>query len=128
MSADLRTPLARARGLGSAKDGTAHWSAQRLTSVALALLTPWFAWLAIGLVGVDQAAAAARIGAPINATLMLAYVFAMLWHAQLGMQVVIEDYVHSRRLELLALIATRLIFSLAGIAALVAVGRLALAS
>ena len=125
---NMRTPVGRARGLGSAKDGVAHWTAQRLSAVALALLTPWFVWLAIGLVGADQALAAARLGTPINAILMLAYVGAALWHAQLGMQVVIEDYVGSRGLELFSQVAVKLIFALAAVAALVAIGRLAFAS
>lgn len=120
----LRTPIGRARGLGSAKEGVAHWWAQRLSAIALALLVPWFLLLAVGLVGVDHATVAARIGQPLNATLMLAFVGAMLWHAQLGLQVVIEDYVHSRALELFALIAVRLVFALAALATLVAVGRL----
>ena len=120
----LRTPIGRARGLGSAKEGVAHWWAQRLSAIALALLVPWFLLLAVGLVGVDHATVAARIGQPLNATLMLAFVGAMLWHAQLGLQVAIEDYVHSRALELFALIAVRLVFALAALATLVAVGRL----
>ncbi|MDP1696451.1 MAG: succinate dehydrogenase, hydrophobic membrane anchor protein [Xanthomonadaceae bacterium] len=123
----MRTPVGRARGLGSAKEGVAHWTAQRLSAVALALLTPWFVWLAIGLVGADQALAAARLGEPVNATLMLAYVGALLWHGQLGLQVVIEDYVGNRGLELFAQVAVKLVFALAGVAALVAIGRLAFA-
>lgn len=124
----MRTPVGRARGLGSAKEGVAHWTAQRLSAVALALLTPWFVWLVIDLVGADQAQAAARLGAPINATLMLAYVGALLWHAQLGLQVVIEDYVSNRGLELFSQVAVKLIFALAAVAALVAIGRLAFAT
>lgn len=124
----MRAPVGRARGLGSAKEGVAHWTAQRLSAVALALLTPWFVWLVVSLVGADQALAAARLGSPINATLMLAYVGAALWHAQLGMQVVIEDYIGRRGLELLLHVAVKLIFALAAVAALVAIGRLAFAS
>jgi succinate dehydrogenase / fumarate reductase membrane anchor subunit len=121
----LRTPIGRARGLGSAKEGVAHWWAQRLSAVALALLVPWFLIFAVGVAGADHATVAARVAQPLNATLLLAFVGALLWHAQLGLQVVIEDYVHSRALELLALIAVRLIFALAAVAALVALGRLA---
>jgi succinate dehydrogenase / fumarate reductase membrane anchor subunit len=124
----MRTPVGRARGLGSAKEGVAHWTAQRLSAVALALLTPWFVWLVVGLVGADQALAAARLGTPFNATLMLAYVGALLWHAQLGLQVVIEDYVSNRGLELFSQVAVKLIFALAAVAAVVAIGRLAFAS
>lgn len=120
----LRTPIGRARGLGSAKEGVAHWWAQRLSAVALALLVPWLLIFAVGVAGADHAAVAARVAQPLNATLLLAFVGALLWHAQLGLQVVIEDYVHSRALELFALIAVRLVFALAAVAALVAVGRL----
>lgn len=120
----MRTPIGRARGLGSAKEGVAHWWAQRVSAIALALLVPWFLILAVGLVGADYATVAARVGQPLNATLMLTFVGALLWHAQLGLQVVIEDYVHSRALELFALIAVRLLFALAAVATLVAVGRL----
>lgn len=91
---NLRDPLAVARGLGSAKGGTGHWWLQRLTSVALFFLTPWFLILAIGLVDAEQYIVQATLSKPLNATLMIAWLLSLFWHAQLGIQVVAEDYVH----------------------------------
>ena len=90
----LRSPLAAARGLGSAKSGTHHWWLQRVTAVALVPLTIWFV---IGLIvhaGAPYEEMRAWIGSPITATLMISLLFAMFYHAQLGLQVVIEDYIH----------------------------------
>ncbi|HEY2344992.1 MAG TPA: succinate dehydrogenase, hydrophobic membrane anchor protein [Xanthomonadaceae bacterium] len=100
MDKSMRTPLARARGLGSAKDGVHHWWMQRLTAVALALLTPWFLWTLVSLIGVPHPAVAHMLGDPRRALPMLAFVLALFWHARLGLQVVIEDYVHTRWMEL----------------------------
>lgn len=95
----LRTPLKRVHGLGSAKNGTAHWWVQRLTSLALIPLVFWFLVLVVGLIGQDPFVVRARLAEPLNGTLMLAFIVALFWHAQLGLQVVIEDYVHTRWLE-----------------------------
>jgi len=120
----LRDPLAQARGLGSAKDGLRHWWVQRLTAVALMLLVPWFVCLALGLIGADQFTVRATIGQPLNATLMLAFVFALFWHAQLGLQVVVEDYVHGW-LEITLQILIKFSCALAALASAIAIGRLA---
>ena len=90
----LRHPLATARGLGSAKGGTGHWWVLRLSSIALLLLTPWFVVWALGLVGADQYGVRQSLAQPLNASLMIAFVLSLFWHSQLGLQVVIEDYVH----------------------------------
>ena len=124
MSVNLRDPLAQARGLGSAKDGVRHWWLQRLTAVALMLLLPWFVWLALGLIGADQFTVRATVGQPLNATLMLALVFALFWHAQLGLQVVVEDYVHGW-LELVLQIVIKFACVLAALASAIAIGRIA---
>ena len=76
----LRDPLARVRGLGSARGGTHHWWVQRVTAVALALLTPWFLWLALSLLQADQTTMRLTLGQPLNATLMAAWVIALFWH------------------------------------------------
>lgn len=120
----LRDPLAQARGLGSAKDGLRHWWVQRLTAVALMLLVPWFVCLALALIGADQFTVRATIGQPLNATLMLAFVFALFWHAQLGLQVVVEDYVHGW-MELALQIFIKFACALAALASAIAIGRLA---
>jgi succinate dehydrogenase / fumarate reductase, membrane anchor subunit len=124
MNARLRHPIATARGLGSAKDGTHHFWMQRLTSVALALLVPWFVWTAVGLVGTDHATARLTLSQPLTATLMLAFVIALFWHARLGLQVVIEDYIHVRWLEVTAQILVTFTCFLAAVASILAIGRL----
>ena len=119
----LRHPVAIARGLGSAKDGTGHWWNQRVTAVALALLTPWFIWFAVCQVGVDQTTVRAAIAQPINATLLLAFVLSLFWHAKLGLQVVIEDYVHGWQ-EIALQLAIKFACALAAIVSVVAIGRI----
>jgi succinate dehydrogenase / fumarate reductase membrane anchor subunit len=119
----LRDPLAIARGLGSAKNGTGHWWTQRLTAVALLLLSPWFAWLAIGLIGADQYTTRMTLAQPVTATLMLAYVLSLFWHAQLGVQVVVEDYVHGW-LEIALQVAVKFAFALGALASAIAIGRI----
>ncbi|MFO0394469.1 MAG: succinate dehydrogenase, hydrophobic membrane anchor protein, partial [Lysobacteraceae bacterium] len=91
----LRHPWAVARGLGSAKEGVAHWWAQRVSAAALLFLLPWLVITAVSLIGLDHANARAFLAEPMNATLMLAFVLAVTWHARLGLQVVIEDYIHT---------------------------------
>lgn len=120
---NLRNPLARAKGLGSAKDGTTHWWHQRLTAIALALLTPWFIVFAVGLLGADQATVQRAIAQPLTATLLAAFVLSLFWHARLGLQVVVEDYVHGA-MELVLQIAIKFVYALAAIAALLAIGRI----
>ena len=68
----LRNPLSKAKGLGSAKDGTGHWWSQRLTAVALALLTPWFVFFTVGLLGAGQDAVRSAIAQPLSAVLLTA--------------------------------------------------------
>lgn len=119
----LRHPLARAKGLGSAKDGTGHWWNQRLTAIALALLTPWFVIFAVGLIGADQLAVRAAIAQPLSASLLAAFVLSLFWHAQLGLQVVVEDYVHGG-LEVALQVLIKFAYVLAAIASLLAIGRI----
>jgi succinate dehydrogenase / fumarate reductase membrane anchor subunit len=90
----MRTPLARVRHLGSARSGTDHFWRQRVTSVALIPLTIAFVFIVIGLLGRNHAAAVQILGTPFVAIVMILFVISTAYHMWLGMQVVIEDYVH----------------------------------
>ncbi|HEX9326372.1 MAG TPA: succinate dehydrogenase, hydrophobic membrane anchor protein, partial [Reyranella sp.] len=94
MNSDLRTPLSRARGLGSAKQGVQHWWAQRITAVALIPLVVWFAISLIMMSGADYAVVRAWIGSPVVMVLLTLTIVIGLHHGQIGMQEVVEDYVH----------------------------------
>ncbi len=120
----FRHPLAVARGLGSAKDGVGHWWVQRLTAMALLLLAPWFALLVLGLIGADHYTVRQTLAHPLNASLLLAFVLSLFWHAQLGLQVVIEDYVHGR-LEIALQVAIKFAYAFGALASVIAIGRIA---
>lgn len=121
---DLRTPLNRARGLGSAKDGLHHWWAQRLTAVALIPLVVWFAISLVMLSGADYAVVRAWIGSPIVMVLLILTIVIGLHHGQLGMQVVIEDYVHGEGVKLALIVGIRFVAVFFGLAATVAILRI----
>ena len=123
---DLQTPLKRARGLGSAKDGTHHFVVQRITALALVPLALWVIWLALALVRADYAQAHAIVHQPCAAVLLTAFVIATFWHAQLGLQVVIEDYVNSRWLEVTAQLAVKFFCAVGALASVLAIVRIAL--
>ena len=123
----MRSGLGRARGLGSAKSGTAHWWAERVTSIALVPLTLWFILVMFRLVAVPRASVIAWAANPVNATLLLALVVITFHHMALGLQVVIEDYVHAEKTRLASLLAMKGLTALLAIASIVAVLKLALA-
>ena len=102
----MRSPLARARGLGSAKEGVAAWWFERVTAVALVPLTLWFAASLIVLAGADYATVVGWLKRPLTALLMVLQLTALFSHLALGLQVVIEDYVHSGA-KIPALLAVR---------------------
>ena len=89
----MRSPLGRARGVGSGRSGVHHWWAERVTSIALVPLTIWFVISMIRMVGATQPGVAGWVGHPINAALLLALIVITFHHMQLGIQVVLEDYV-----------------------------------
>jgi succinate dehydrogenase / fumarate reductase membrane anchor subunit len=124
MNSDLRTPLSRARGLGSAKQGVHHWWAQRITAVALIPLVAWFAISLIMLSGADYAVVRAWIGSPVVMVLLTLTIVIGLHHGQLGMQEVVEDYVHSEGLKLALIVLLRFIAVFFGLAAIVAILRI----
>ena len=96
----MKHPLARARGHGSAKSGVQHWLVQRVSAGMLVLLLPWLTYSLLQLAGATHAEAQAFVAEPWNATLLLLSLLLLLYHGMLGLQVVIEDYVHQRALEL----------------------------
>ena len=98
----LQTPLAKARGLGSARDGTHHWWMQRMTALAMIPLVIWFVISVIGLVGSDLETFQGWLSSPFNAIAMVLLVIATFWHATLGIQVVIEDYIASKTVKIMA--------------------------
>jgi len=127
MDKSMRDPLAQARGLGSAKDGVHHWWMQRLTAIALALLSPWFVWMLVSLIGATQSDVHATIANPRYALPLLAFVIALFWHAKLGLQVVIEDYVHTRWLEVVLQVAMTFACALGALTSVFAILRIVLA-
>ena len=121
---DLRTPLARARGLGSARDGLKHWWAQRLTAIALIPLIVWFAISLVMLSGADYDIARAWIGSPLVMVLLILTIVVGLHHGQLGLQVVIEDYIHGDGWKLALIVAVRFVAVIFGLAAVVSILRI----
>ena len=118
----LRSPLARAIGLGSAKEGVRHWWAQRISALALVPLALWFVASVVELAGADRALVVAWVHQPLAAMLLVLLVVATFYHGALGLQVVIEDYVANEGLRLGLVIAAWLLavaFVVRGILAVV---------
>ena len=122
----MRSPLGRALGLGSAKKGVEHWWVQRVTAVALVPLTLWFVVSLLQLTGGDLASAQHWLGRPIPAILMVLLLIATFYHAALGLEVVIEDYVHAELAKLGLVLIVRFAAVALAVAGIFAVLRLAL--
>ena len=122
---DRRTPLGRALGDGSAKDGTGHWWTQRISSVALLLLGTWFLVSLTQLRGFDHANVQQWLSQPWSAVLMLLLVITIARHSDLGVQVVIEDYVHQPFLKIAAIVLMRFLHILVAAASIFAILRMA---
>ena len=110
---NLRNPLATARGAGSAKAGTHHWWAQRMSSVLLVPLVAWFFFALFSLAGATHAEASAFLGNPVNMVVAIGLPATLFFHARLGLQGVLEDYVHTPWLEMSLQLLVKL-FALAG--------------
>ena len=120
----LRSPLGRVLGLGTAKDGTSHWWGQRVSGVALAVLGLWFAWSVATIPGFSYAESVAFISHPVNALLLLLLSVTMAYHSYLGVQVVIEDYVHAHGLKIASLLLSRYAHVILAVAAVFAILKL----
>jgi len=122
---NYRTPVKQARGLGSAHEGAAHWWAQRVSAVALIPLGLWFAVSVIGLLAADYDTAVNWMSQPWNAVLMSIFLGVMFYHSWLGVQVVVEDYVHLEWLKLVTLFVVQFAHFLLAAYAIFVVLRLA---
>jgi len=116
----IRTPLARAKGLGSARDGTMHWWAARVTSVALVPLCLYLLFYAPSFLPEDRADVLALVSAPVMSLALLLTIIVGFYHAALGVQVIVEDYVHHEGWKLSCLIASKIFFFATGAAAIYA--------
>ena len=122
----MSTPLARARGLGSAKSGLHHWWHQRVSAVAMVGLVSWMVVLLFSLVEADYQTARNMLAHPVNATVVVLFVAVGLWHASLGLQVVLEDYVANEGVRLIAILAVKMAASVTAILAILSVLKVAL--
>ena len=122
----LRSPLGKVRGLGSAKEGVAHWWAQRMTAVALVPLVIWFVASVCAMVGSDIGTVREWIGTPLVSILLVLFVIATFHHAQLGLQVVLEDYVHTEWLKIASIALVKFAAIALAVAAIFSIVKIAL--
>lgn len=120
-----RTPLARARGLGSAKHGVTHWIGERVSSIALVPLTLWMVFAVIRLAAGDYQFAVHWIAQPLNAVLMVLLLAISFWHMASGMRVIVEDYIHVTLNKSALLILNLFVCGLAGALAIFSILKVA---
>ena len=116
-----RTPLAKVRGLGTARSGLQHWKMQRLTAIANVLLVLWFMFSAMALSGSGYDQVRAWLASPVTASLAVLLIISTFYHARLGLQVVVEDYVHHEGARIASLVAIALLVLALAVACIVAV-------
>lgn len=119
-----RSPISIARGLGSAKGGLQHWWTQRVTAVALIPLTLWFGIAIVLVPRANYRTIVDWISSPWNTVLLIATIIAVFYHAIMGLQVIIEDYVQTEWIKIVAILATKLILIFYALAALYATLRI----
>ena len=122
----MSTPLARARGLGSARSGLHHWWHQRVSAVAMVGLVSWIVVLLFSLVDADYQTALNMLAHPVNATVVVLFIAVGLWHASLGLQVVLEDYVANEGVRLIAILAVKMAASVIAVLSILSVLKVAL--
>lgn len=121
----LKSPMARAKGLGSANSGVDHWFSQRVTAIANIPLVIWAIWAVVHNLGASYVEFTTWLSHPLNAILMILFVISTFYHAYLGTQVVTEDYVHNEGFKLAKLIGQKLFFFAIGTASVFAVLKIA---
>lgn len=122
----MKSPLARARGLGAAGEGPGHWMHQRITAIANIPLVLWFVYSVVDLAGADYITFTGWLAQPVNAILMILLILSAFYHAALGVQVVIEDYVDGEFCKMMKLIALKLFFFVLGVASIFSILKVAL--
>jgi succinate dehydrogenase / fumarate reductase, membrane anchor subunit len=120
-----RTPIAKVRGLGAARTGLQHWKMQRLTAISNVLLVLWFMFSAMALSGSGYDQVRAWLASPVTASLVVLVIISTFYHARLGLQVVVEDYVHHEGARLASLVAIALIVLALAVICIVAVLKVA---
>ena len=121
----LRSPLGRVEGLGSAKNGVHHWWLQRLTSIALVPLTIWFTVSLLSLPSLDHVTVMAWMAQSWTALLLIVLVLVATWHSQLGVRVVVEDYIHTSGMRTLTLVILTFVHALIAVAGVFAILKVA---
>jgi succinate dehydrogenase / fumarate reductase membrane anchor subunit len=123
-TSSVRSPLARVRGLGSAQHGVGDWWMQRVTAIALVPLSLWFVASVISLVGADYLTVARWMGSPVNAVILILLLLAMFRHAQLGLRVVIEDYVHHEGAKIAMLLLINAVLAILAVGSILSILKL----
>jgi succinate dehydrogenase / fumarate reductase membrane anchor subunit len=121
----MRSYLSRARGMGAAGSGIHHWRVERLTAIALVPLTIWFIYAVLHLLGAPQFAVHRFVANPVNTVLLLAMVTMTFHHMQLGLQVVMEDYIDSQKWQAVAILLNKAVALILGLLCAVSILRMA---
>ena len=123
---EFKSDMARARGLGSTKSGSGHWLAQRVTAISNLILMIWAIYSVTTLIGSDFQTFTSWLSAPLNAILMILFIISTFTHAVLGVQVVVEDYIHNEGFKLFKLIGMKLFYIALGLACIFSILKIAL--
>ena len=123
----IKTPLSRARGLGAAGHGTHHWLMQRISAISNFILVIWFMYAGVSLIGLSHAEAVEFLAQPYHAIMMILLTLSVFYHAALGLQVFIEDYIHSEGFKVIKLIGLKLTLGAMAVTSLFAILKIAFA-
>jgi len=125
-SESLQSHLAKARGLGSAHEGALHWLHERVSGAILVPLMLWLVWSIAGMYGRDYESFTMWLSQPVNTILMISAVLAVFYHTAMGIQVVIEDYIHNEGVKMVSLVLNRVVFAFLAIACLFSILKISL--